>query len=419
MSKLPKRPSKLSPTKIAELLSVIESFEGPVNVEVMIPNKRLFKELGKPGPVLVLLGDFHIGDQKCDDTCEPKSGCYSLYAPSTFLDFADKLAKKHSISTDLFVEVWFSETSMRHISGGGRLKKGPSGQFNSAMADVTIETAGCAMQVQCPFPHIRTHMSDPRKVDSRSKYNAEWLFYSVLDSLGKYHLDDYREQLESNFPGFKSNYLLSLVSKMYTREYTMYNFLSEPFFQKYSRVYHEFVQLPKKVSEGLLRESEKVRHIKFLKEQRPNPEFKRFFDKLIIEDLYSKDLTSFYRRPILLDHLVDMYTIARALKRFRRGLDSELSIIYLGDYHIESIKAWTKTYYQGFRTYGRQCNGIAHPNKCIQRKKVCRNSRAHRDEVTKKEAKKIARDYLILDTGKKVDICKRLIKSGLAFDSSR
>ena len=57
MSKLPKRQSKLSPTEIAELLSVIESFEGPVNVEVMIPNKRLFKELGKPGPVLVLLAD--------------------------------------------------------------------------------------------------------------------------------------------------------------------------------------------------------------------------------------------------------------------------------------------------------------------------------------------------------------------------
>ena len=77
-----------------------------------------------------------------------------------------------------------------------------------------------------------------------------------------YSVDQYRAKFEKIYPGFQSSYLLSLISRMCTSEYTIHDFFSEPFFQKYSRVYHEWVQLPRQVREVILDKSEKERHFR-------------------------------------------------------------------------------------------------------------------------------------------------------------
>ena len=161
---LPKTNAHFSPTEISDLLSPIESFEGPIHAKVMIPNARLYKELGRQGPVLVLLSDMHDGDKKCDRICDPKAGCYSLYNPSTFIRFVDTLAKQHSISVDVFLELWLPEKE--------RADYRAESKYNSALADVLLEAAPCTSRTaKCPFPHVRTHLSDPRIVDPKSKYN--------------------------------------------------------------------------------------------------------------------------------------------------------------------------------------------------------------------------------------------------------
>ena len=397
-----------------------------MHAKVMIPNKILLKELGKEGPVLVLLGDVHTGNEKCDFICQPKGGCYSLYTPSTFLKFVDKLAKKHSISVDFFLEIWLSESVRRAMSHGVLHNQDP-GSHNSAIMESILEAAACTshMSDRCHFPHVRTHLSDPRRVDLLSKYNAEWLMFNIFNELSMYSVDKYRAKLEEIYPGFQSSYLLSLISRMCRSEYTMHDFFSEPFFQKYSRVYHEWVQLPRQVREVILNKSEKERHIKFKRkdESREFGEYKILFDKLIIENLYDfNPILKPRSQSAIYVLLVDIYTIARALKRFRHGLDSELSIIYLGNDHIKNIQAILAGYYRVLETYGEDVKYPLH--KCIQKnklpgakKKVCSNNRARRGEVTKKEAQEISRKYLISDKGEKVDLCKRLIKLGLVIQS--
>ena len=413
---LPIKNAHISPTEIAKFLSPIESFEGPIHAKVMIPNARLYKELGRQGPVLVLLSDMHDGDKKCDRICDPKAGCYSLYNPSTFIRFVDTLAKQHSISVDVFLELWLPEKE--------RADYRAESKYNSPLADVLLEAAPCTSRTaKCPFPHVRTHLSDPRIVDPKSKYNAEAIFSTLKFAV---NIKEYPEGLELLYPGFGGTYLISLMSRMCTSSYTMHDFVSEPFFQKYSRTYHEFAQLPKKIQSSFLKQSNK-----YLKQIPAHHKLRSelFFKNLIHEGFYDSNTNpvQFEVESIpIYAQLVDIYTISRAIKLFRGGLDSQLSVMYFGDSHTKGISTLIERYYQTSKTYGREgqfssfdrLEDIKLPPKCIQQIKACSCKRARKNELTLKAAKKVASDYDISTKGKKGDICKRLISNDLAFERS-
>ena len=409
---LPIKNAHISPTEIANLLSPIESFEGPIHAKVMIPNARLYKELGRQGPVLVLLSDIHNGNnKKCDKICDPKAGCYSLYNPSTFIRFVDTLAKQHSISVDVFLELWLPEKE--------RADYRAESKYNSALADVLLEAAPCTSRTaKCPFPHVRTHLSDPRIVDPKSKYNAEAIFSTLKFAV---NIKEYPEGLELLYPGFGGTYLISLMSRMCTSSYTMHDFVSEPFFQKYSRTYHEFAQLPKKIQSSFLKQSNK-----YLKQIPAHHKLRSelFFKNLIHEGFYDSNTNpvQFEVESIpIYAQLVDIYTISRAIKLFRGGLDSQLSVMYFGDSHTKGISTLIERYYQTSKTYGREgqfssLDRLKLPPQCIQQIKACSCKRAKKNELTLKAAKKVASDYDISTKGKKGDICKRLISNDLAFE---
>ena len=414
---LPIKNAHISPTEIANLLSPIESFEGPIHAKVMIPNARLYEELGRQGPVLVLLSDIHNGNnKKCDKICDPKDGCYSLYKPSTFIRFVDTLAKQHSISVDVFIELWLPESS--------RAASRVESKYNSALVDVLRETVSCTSRMaRCPFPHVRTHLSDPRIVDPKSKYNAEAIFSTLKFAV---NIKEYPEGLESLYSGFGGTYLISLMSRMCTSSYTMHDFVSEPFFQKYSRTYHEFAQLPKKIQSSFLKQSNK-----YLKQIPAHHKLRSelFFKNLIHEGFYDSNTNpvQFEVESIpIYAQLVDIYTISRAIKLFRGGLDSQLSVMYFGDSHTKGISTLIERYYQTSKTYGREgqfssfdrLEDIKLPPQCIQQIKACSCKRARKNELTYKAAKKVASDYDISTKGKKGDICKRLISNDLAFERS-
>ena len=417
---LPRKLSKLSPTEIANLLSPIESFEGPIDVTVMIPTDRLHKELGRRGPVLVLLGDFHSGDKKCVKICDPDSGCYSLYRPSTFLHFIDTLAKKHFISADIFLEFWVPGSTRVALSKG---EAHFSSESDSALFEAVLESAPCTSHAAnfCPFPHVRTHLSDPRNIDLNSKYNGEAIF-STLHMMASCDIYEYQTRLEALYPGFRGTYLISLMSKMCTGIYTMQDFFSEPFFQKYSRVHHEWSQLPLKVQKAFLKKSKTILK-KVAVTHRLRSEI--FFQKLIHESVYDPKLNPHSDRlktiPIY-THLVDIYTIARALKPFRGGLESQLSVMYFGAYHTEAIQTLVGSYYKVSKTYGRKVRITKHTTKqdldllpkCIRKTKICSGNKARPNEAKYIEAKEVASDYGISTKGKKGDVCRRLIANHLA-----
>ena len=116
-------------------------------------------------------------------------------------------------------------------------------------------------------------------------------------------------------------------------------------------------------------------------------------------------------------HLVDIYTIARALKPFRGGLESQLSVMYFGAYHTGVIQTLVEDYYKVSKTYGRKVimtkQHLDFP-KCIRKTKICSGNRARSNEAKYIEAKEVASDYGISTKGKKGDVCRRLIANNLA-----
>jgi hypothetical protein len=274
--------------------------------------------------------------------------------------FVDSLAKKHSISTDFFSEVWVSEKDRIEYA----TKKntiGGAGGHNSAMINIIQESVNCTSRVAtfCPFPHLRTHLSDPRKMED-GKYTAEILCDS-LKYLEKIDIDTYRSFLEKAYPGFTSEYLIALMDRIYGSKMTIDDIFAEPFYQKYSRTYHEWAQLPESIrrhirdrSSTIIEPADALLKTDFTSIYSKNH---AFFVSLK-SDVYTKhtnpNLSPNSFRPYHIIELifVDIYTISRALKTFKGGLPSQLSVIYLGGLHITHIKELMEPYYRSAYTYG-------------------------------------------------------------------
>jgi len=357
---LPKKLSSLSPKQIVDLLSPIKTVEGPIYTEVMIPTDQLAQELGRQPPVLFLMGDFHSGTGKCQPNCNTGQGCYSLYTPSTLMRFVDSLAKKHSISTDFFSEVWVSEKDKIGFATRKNTIEGAGGH-NSALLDIISESVNCTSRVTtfCPFPHLRTHLSDPRKIVD-GKYTAE-LLCDTLKYLEKIDIDIYRSFLEKTYPGFTSEYLIELMSRIYGSNMTIGDIFDEPFYQQYSRTYHEWVQLPESIrlhirnrNLSIIDPVNVILKIDF----KPIYSANRNFFQSLQSDIYIKNANPFLNRNSSRPYsqievsFVDIYTISRALKTFKGGLPSQLSVIFLGATHINNIKELMGPYYQSVYTYG-------------------------------------------------------------------
>ena len=137
---LPTYLSPLSPIEIGVMLQDrVRRIEGPVTARIMVPRDTLSRDLGRNGPVLVLLSDTHLGNQRCD-SCQVEDGCYSLYQPSTFMTMINELARDESISTDLFLEVWLDEWARQNIS---TVRLGPGGNQNSSLGEMISWVSHC------------------------------------------------------------------------------------------------------------------------------------------------------------------------------------------------------------------------------------------------------------------------------------
>ena len=92
--------------EILDKLKVIKTIEGPVNSIILKPNKNLYEKLGRNGPIIMLLGDYHdVRKANRCETCIISDGCYSLYKKSSLITYLDTIVTAHTLAVPTFTFV--------------------------------------------------------------------------------------------------------------------------------------------------------------------------------------------------------------------------------------------------------------------------------------------------------------------------
>lgn len=408
-----------------KIISKIESLEGPVYAALLKPknntlniNKQKYKL-----PVIFLLSDYHEGSEKCLE-CSLEKNCYSLYSNNrqipTFLQYIIRELDIKNLNGDLYLEDWIDKwiLNKKYLI--------PFFEFiaickeTSALSHTLYQIMKCAgplkenSQSKKMCKRLRVHSSDPRKLtpNSEYKYTADSLRYRLMEFLFV-NLDKpftikiiqtFKKELEKEFNDeFIANYILEDFKKTYEGETNIVNFLkTSKLFQKHSRTIHELNQLPEKLQEIIYDKINKIygKTINGINNNINNSQkniikgslnnLNIFINSIINENV---DITNRLNNIMLnniikiLDiptnftvSLVDIYTISRTFKMANdKENPSNLSIIYLGNYHIINIMKILSEIYDKIEEWGD--SDLKFPNeklkegsKCIVKKKLIKTS---------------------------------------------
>ena len=381
---------------ILDKLDVIKTIEGPVNSIILKPNQILNKKLGRNGPIIMLLGDYHndVGKaNRCETDCIISDGCYSLYKNSSLITYLDTIAKNSNITVDLFVEIWLHDDYKKELS------KAEEEEYNvfldydekkehnedniitsTALNDVHVTTRHCISKGPlCLYKNRRIHMTDIRDAANDNKYNGDSLFEELKKLKPDHYEDDekitlenlmnWKADLERKFKGFTAYELLLRMKDMFTNNYDMISVLKDPFMKSNSRMHHEIRQLPIEVLQELIKQAIHLYGYDYRKQKDVLAMFKDeveaewfFTDKaLVFDDLINDrsvhirsidDISYMFEYIPITCGLMDLYTISRCLKTFKGGNPSQLSVIYQGSRHIKNIKILLDNMYDNVNEYG-------------------------------------------------------------------
>ena len=366
---LPDKLSDLTPHEIASIIDEkVLKLNGPIYGALLVPKEEFTRILDRAPPVFWFLGDRHIGNNECE-TC-PMGTCFTLYKNNpTFYNFLANLAKSFNISIDLFLEYWISQqyadkNSVRTKFVG--IQNSALIQSNDLMDPCTAQRKENELRRSCFFTEFRTHNADIRKTHAffSDKYDADVILYTVNLFTKTYLADNSKTKsaahmLSSRYPGFNVyEELLSLYSAKDNVE-SINRYFSSPFFKKYSRTLHEFDQLRKDVQSGLMEQ------LLIAAENNETQEYMISDDPSIRTEMVTA-LTDFIgdnsksnetKLQLVMEKasesyeyslgvsLVDIYTLSRALKAFKGGFPSQLSVIFQGDAHIQNQIFLLQNYY--------------------------------------------------------------------------
>jgi hypothetical protein len=377
---LPDKLSDLTPQEIAATLSAdIKQMSGPVYGALLVPKAEFTRILGRNPPVFLLLGDIHVGNRHCDK-CAPK-GCLSLYRDNpTFYNYLSKLAKKTNLSIDLFLEEW---TSQEERDKNVFLPKTNSTQ-DSALIESSDLMNPCTgqrkeneLRKSCFFTEFRTHNANPRHSDisAGNKYNGDTILKFVYDFT---RINRIQLMLGVRYPDFNVyEELLYLYSAKDNVE-TINLYFNSPFFKKYSRTLHEFYKLPDVIQaelmERLLNAAKNNEKESYMMANNIYSNIKTDMVAALKEFIGDSSESNQSKLQLIIEKalnvfgisfgstLVDIYTISRALKGFKGGLPSQLSVVYQGNAHIQRQISLLQNYYDVVQTWD---SPNAKDTKCI------------------------------------------------------
>ena len=377
---LPTELSDLTPRQIADIINEnVLKLNGPIYGALLVPKEEFTQILGRVPPVFLLLGDDHVGNTQCAE-CHMGT-CYSLYKDNpTFYKFLSMITTAFNISIDLFLEHWTGpEEREKNV-----FRRKSKIRENSALIESSNLMIPCIgqrkenkLRQSCFFTEFRTHNADPRKTyyNHYDKYTGD----TILTFLNYFTKENAAAiNLHNAYPGFNVyEEFLSLYSAKDNVE-TINLYFNSAFFKKYSRTLHEFHQLPIRVQDELMERllnaakndtgeeymmsrdsSIRIEMVTALTDFiRDNSKINESKLQLIIEKALEILNISFGAT------LVDIYTISRALKGFKRGLPSQLSVVYQGMYHVQREISLLGNYYDIVQTWS---SPTAESDKCIYR----------------------------------------------------
>ena len=281
------------------ILSGIKQVEGPVSYFLLYPTNKLNKILGRKAPPILMFGDIHSGRNKCDK-CEVKDGCYSFYEKDNIIPFMKYLNEKQIKYIDVYLEQWLSKTFREEEKLS--ITKTPIKQ-NSAIIDTVLNLLPCFSKgiQHCPYPNLRVHMVDVRASIEDDKYLGD----AVLEQYKNYVIENknyerFIEYIKTTFPDENILNIFKLLNN-----YSMTEYVQEPFYRKHSRMVHELNQLPPELQKQLI-------------ETVPTSKYSQHLLKIVEFNM----------------NVVDIYTISRILKT----IQSKLAVVYMGNDHILNIK---------------------------------------------------------------------------------
>lgn len=387
---IPDKLSDMTPIQIASKISGdMKKLSGPVSAFLLVPKQAFIDKLGRNPPVMMLLGDYHNSDQRCD-----ADSAYSLYTKDpTFLQYLSRQAKTSNWMIDLFLEIWLSTKARKENS----IKIIKPELQKSALLEVSILTSSCISQRKedplrksCFFTEFRTHSADIRQMTDfdETKYNGDNIWILICNIFGKEtYGTDVLKQIQILKAFLKQEYKLFSVETIMENLIhicnaknnvdTVTRYFESPFFKKYSRTLHDFYQLPDflqtELKEQLLYAAEDDKTYNYILTR-------SIADQKILEPLlsninvifktgsaeYITYMTSESSREIIKNtcyslerfssnlgkYLMDIYTVSRALKHVKTGLPSQLSIVYEGYSHIADQLWLLNNFYDVVCTWG-------------------------------------------------------------------
>ena len=305
----------------------------------------------------MMLHDYHRGRDGCNP-CTQEDKCFSLLELQhegrkqtiPFFDMLNKIAQKGT-TVDFFYEAW-RESNYKP-------------QFNSALHDVIKEVEICIPEshriLECPYPYIRIHKSDPRD----NIKDAEFVFI-VIYNIQSYSV--FKTDIETRYRNFSADTILRLVyDRLYTgSEWFFKNvFISHPFFQSYSDTFKQMYQLPEVCQKSLLTsyhtypaqipddvilspEDKRYKHVNmlntFVRDTFSSRDIFSWTQDMKIEEAYAL-IRSIIKLMFQYTHVswiggsaaFDLYFLSRCLKTPHRGSPSQVTVMYAGDIHCLNI----------------------------------------------------------------------------------
>jgi hypothetical protein len=333
-----------SPYEIANELGKFMSniiLSGPTSFYICTPTQKAINLFGRNCPVLMLLGDRHVGQEMCHITTIIKSGREhkSLYDKS-FINDLNTFVKDHNIIADIFLETWTNEEAVNIPNHSSFFN------FHNYLRHCYTKLRNDHL---CPAKDIRTHYSDPRKRSGDAEH--VWFMIAKCNSYTEFSNEFYKHY----FYASADSVLDHVIKRLKSGANVLGIFKDYEFFQRYSKVIVEISQLPKEMQGIIYHLYHKYMKHAFPKyEGQISPFSKTDYPMNVHYGIFNDEENFEYIKKVITPFVnlntgqcsihwfgevptLDLYFLARALKSPIGNLPSQLSILYAGSLHVGSL----------------------------------------------------------------------------------
>ncbi len=330
----------------------VKKIEGPVTFNVLKPTNNLKRILGRNPPLLLMIGDIHVGNESCFK-CIQEDGCYTLYPFNSkkynFISILNDIGEKYQV--DLFLENWYNK-AWRKTDNFGKFISGDRSlsaleQLDSDLAACSTRHVNVMQEILCPYNNINVHFGDPRKSFDDQNVRSENIrdLYDSIDGLiffmkqKNFSFKEFAIFMKQIYPQEKISDIIELlrVRFMHGMKHFFQYMRTNKIMEKYSKVHKQIRQLPNELQDIFY---------KFNLDTIMSFEYNLLdedISELSIENQYNKIMEMISKTSILNSFwlgvsTVDLYSLSRALKTpTRGGLPSQLSVFYFGNKHISNM----------------------------------------------------------------------------------